>query len=226
MALAHSPKIATSGLVLALDAANPKSYPGSGTAWNDVSGNSNNGTLTNGPAFSSADGGSILLDGTDDYINGVHNSQLDTTGDITAEIWFQLTDTATDWVRVFGKGDSSHRTFGLWYNTGASKFLYQRYTGGTSVGINITVTVTLNTWFHMVGTSSGSSHVLYLNGKAIGSATNGLTALSSTDPYKIGYAGYHTYHQGNIANCKIYNRGLTAAEVLQNYNALKGRFGL
>lgn len=227
MGVNFNPKIVTSGLVLALDAANPKSYPGSGTTWSDVSGNSNHGTLTNGPTFSSADGGSILFDGTNDYINGVHNSQLDTTGDMTGEVWFQLTETASDWVRVLGKGDATNRTFGLWYNTGSSYFLYQRYGSSGNVGILHTSTVTLNTWWHMVGTSSGTSHVFYLNGKAIGSQTSGgSTFYSSTDPYRIGYAGFHTYHQGNIANCKIYNRGLTAAEVLQNYEALHGRFGL
>ncbi len=166
-----NPKIVTDGLVLALDAANSKSYPGSGTAWNDISGNSNNGTLTNGPTFSSADGGSILFDGTNDYINGVHNSQLDTTGDMTGEVWFQLTETASDWVRVLGKGDATNRTFGLWYNTGSSYFLYQRYGSSGNVGILHTSTVTLNTWWHMVGTSSGTSHVFYLNVNAIVSQT-------------------------------------------------------
>ena len=224
MGMNAGPDVVEDGLVLALDAGNTRSYPGSGTSWSDISGNSNNGTLTNGPTFSSDDGGSILLDGTNDYVNGVHNSQLDTTGDMTGACWFKINDTASDWVRVFGKGDTTNRTFGLWYNTGTGKFLFQRY-GGSGVSI-LSSTVALNTWWNMVGTSSGSSHVLYLNGEVVGSETDGSTILSSTEPYTIGYAGYHTYHKGNIAYCKIYNRGLTSAEVKQNFHALRGRFGL
>ena len=68
MGLSHSPRIVTNGLVLCVDAANPRSYPGAGTAWTDLSKQGNNGTLTNGPTFDSANGGSILLDGSDDYV--------------------------------------------------------------------------------------------------------------------------------------------------------------
>ena len=226
MSVAAGPDIVEDGLVLALDAGNIRSYPGSGSSWNDISGNSNNGTLTNGPTFSSADGGSILLDGTNDYVNGVHNSQLDTTGSMTGACWFKLTDTASDWVRVLGKGDSTNRTFGLWYNTGSNTFLYQRYGSSNSNVSTTSFTIALNTWWNIVGTSSGSSHILYLNGEAVSSGSTGSTFYSSTDPYAIGYAGIHSYHQGNVANCKIYNRALTSAEVKQNYNAIKSRFGL
>ena len=69
MALAHSPSIVTDGLALCLDGANVKSYPGSGTTWKDLSGKGNDGTLTNGPTFSSDDGGSILVDGSNDFIS-------------------------------------------------------------------------------------------------------------------------------------------------------------
>jgi len=68
MAFSYSPKIATDGLVLCLDAANNRSYPGSGTAWTDLSRGGNNGALTNGPTFNSANGGSIVFDGTNDYV--------------------------------------------------------------------------------------------------------------------------------------------------------------
>ena len=69
MAVLNGPGIITSGLISALDAADRNSYPGSGTTWTDISGNNNNGTLTNGPTFSSTNGGAIVLDGADDYIN-------------------------------------------------------------------------------------------------------------------------------------------------------------
>ena len=69
MAIFYNPRTITDGLVLCLDAANRKSYPGSGTTWTDLSGRGNTGTLTNGPTYSSANGGSIVFDGTDDIVN-------------------------------------------------------------------------------------------------------------------------------------------------------------
>ena len=86
--------------------------------------------------------------------------------------------------------------------------------------------VVLNTWYHMVGTSSGSNHTLYLNGVNVGTASNSSTFRSSTDPYKVGSFDGGFHHPGDVSNCRIYNRGLSEAEVKQNYNALKGRFGL
>ena len=225
MAFNYSPKIVTNGLVLYLDAANQSSYVSGSTAWNDLTRNGNNGTLTNGPTFSSANSGIIVLDGVDDFINGVNNSQVDLTGSMTVECWFRLTNTRADWVRVFGKGDSTNRTFGLWYNQTNSTFLYQRY-GTTNMNAQYDATVSLNTWYHMVGTSSGSSHVLYLNSVQRATSNMGTTFYSSTDPYKVGYGNIHTYHVGNVSNCRLYNRALTATEVQQNYNTLKGRFGL
>jgi hypothetical protein len=88
MAFFHSPRIVTDGLVLALDAANSLSYPGSGTTWTDLSGKGNNGTLVNGPTFDQANGGSIVFDGTDDYVN-LPDGLLSGTGDFTIIQWVQ-----------------------------------------------------------------------------------------------------------------------------------------
>ncbi len=70
------PDINENGLVLSLDAANYKSYTGSGTTWRDLSGNSNNGTLTNGPTFNAANMGAIVFDGTDDKVTISMNSSF------------------------------------------------------------------------------------------------------------------------------------------------------
>ena len=225
MGLAHSPSIVTDGLVLCLDAANTKSYPGSGTTWTDISGEGHDGTLTNGPTFSSNYGGNIVFDGSNDDVTGVHNSELNLRNDVTVECWFRRTGGRSDWVRIFGKGDSSNRTYGLWYNVPSSYFLYQRY-GPSSFNIMPSKSVASNTWYHMVGTSSGSNHTLYLNGVNVGTASNSSTFHSSTDPYKVGSHDGLYHHIGNVSNCRIYNRGLSEAEVKQNYNAHKGRFGL
>ena len=88
MAIKHSPRIVTDGLVLYLDAANTKSYPGSGTTWTDISGKSNNGTLTNGPTFDSGNKGTIVFDGSNDYVSetsGLSDSLLQ--GDWSISFW-------------------------------------------------------------------------------------------------------------------------------------------
>jgi hypothetical protein len=217
--------VVQSGLVLALDAGNTKSYPGSGTTWTDLSGNGNTGTLVNGPTYNSGNGGSLVFDGVDDFVNGVHNTQTNITGNITIECWFRLTNTRSDWVRIFGKGDSTNRTVGLWYNQAISAFLYQRF-GITNMNAQYNSTVSLNTWFHMVGTSSANNHILYLNTVQRATSSLGTTFASSTDPYKVGYGNIHTYHIGNVSNAKIYNRALSAAEIQQNFNATRSRFGI
>ena len=225
MALAHSPRIVRDGLVLYLDAANTKSYPGSGTTWTDISGKGYDGTLTNGPTFNSDYVGNIVFDGSNDFVTGVHNSELNLRNDVTVECWFRRTGSRSNWVRIFGKGNSSNRTYGLWYHVNNNYFLYQRY-GPSSFNVMPTKSVVLNTWYHMVGTSSGSNHTLYLNGVNVGTASNSSTFHSSTDPYKVGSFDDSYHHIGDVSNCRIYNRGLSEAEVKQNYNALKTRFGL
>jgi hypothetical protein len=227
MALSYSPRIVTDGLVLCLDAADKNSYPGTGTTWSDVSGNDNNGTLTNGPTFNSENGGSIVFDGSNDYVNGVHNSQLDITGNLSVECWFRVTANRSDYVRVFGKGNSTNRTYGLWYLQGSSgQFLYQKINGANTMNVLHSATVALNTWYHIMGTTNSNLHTLYINSIPVLSTTQTITGPSLTDPYTLGYGNVHTYHIGNISNCRLYNRALTATEIQQNYNATKSRYGL
>ena len=225
MATNYNPAIVTDGLVLCLDGANVKSYTGSGTTWKDISGEGHDGTLTNGPTFSSNYGGNIVFDGSNDFVTGVHNSELNLRNDVTVECWFRRTGGRSDWVRIMGKGGSSNRTYGLWYHVNSNYFLYQRY-GGSNMNNLLSKSVVLNTWYHMVGTSSGSAHTLYVNGVNMGTVSLSSTFHSTTDPYKVGYGNVHSTHIGNVSNCRIYNRGLSEAEVKQNYNAHKGRFGL
>ena len=225
MGLAHSPRIVRDGLVLYLDAANIKSYPGSGTTWTDISGKGYDGTLTNGPTFSSDNLGCIVFDGSNDRVDGVHNSELNLTQDLTVECWFRRTGGRRDWGRGFGKGDSSNRTYGLWYHVNSNYFLYQRY-GSGQFSVLSSEAVVLNAWYHLVGTSSGSTHTLYVNGVVKNTTTSSGTFHSSTDPYKVDSHDGLYHHIGDVSNCRIYNRGLSEAEVKQNYNAHKGRFGL
>jgi len=130
MAFSFSPRIVTDGLVLCLDAANPRSYPGSGTTWSDISRTGTNGTLVNGPTYSSANGGSIVFDGVNDYATTIRVPNMTTSSaeaSITYEYWvqptqniyslFTQTDNNTTW---FSPGSVN----GLQQNTG-----YKYYTG-------------------------------------------------------------------------------------------------
>ena len=162
MGTKYNPSAVRDGLLICVDPANLNSYSGSGiTARGLVSGIGAN--LVNGIGFSSANSGTFILDGSNDYINGDVTS-FDLTGDMSAEIWFNLSASAADWVRVIGKGDGSNRSFGFWYNAPTSVFLYQRYGAAGNVGTLYGSSVQTNTWYHAIVTSSGSTHKLYLNG--------------------------------------------------------------
>lgn len=232
MALFHSPRIVTNGLVLCLDAANTKSYPGTGTTWTDLSGNGNNGTLTNGPTFSSANGGSIVFDGVDDYVN-ISNATIGNFG------------TSTFSVSAWGKADSnSTGTRGLVskYNphsgNGTGWFLFfrdgqvwARITQDLSAPLEmsqITANVSGNLWYNFVVVRSATIFSLYSNGNLLQTnTTTNIIDCSSTGPLRVG-SGYSSgyYYLGTCSLAKIYNRALTAAEIQQNFNALRGRYGI
>jgi len=222
MGTKYNPRIVTNNLTSYLDAGNPRSYSGSGITVNGLIGGIG-GTLVNGIGFSSSNSGTFVLDGTNDYINE-DTTSFDLTGDLSAEVWFNLSATANDWVRVIGKGDASNRTFGFWYNTPAAAFLYQRFAASGNVSGNYSISIQTNTWYHVIVTSSGSTHKIYLNGLDIQTQTGAGPFLSSSSTLKVGYGEIHTYHNGRIGLYRIYNRALTAQEVLQNYNATKMRY--
>jgi hypothetical protein len=222
MGTKYNPSVVRNGLLICIDPANISSYSGTGfTARGLVSGIG--ATLVNGIGFSSSNSGTFILDGSNDYING-DTTSFDLTGDLSAEVWFNLSATANDWVRVIGKGDGSNRTFGFWYNTPSSAFLYQRYGASGNVSGVYSISIQTNTWYHVIVTSSGSTHKIYLNGLDIQTQTGSGPFLSSSSTLKVGFGEIHTYHNGRIGLYRIYNRALTPQEVLQNYNATKKRY--
>jgi len=230
MALAHSPKIITDGLVLALDAGNTKSYPGSGTTWTDLSGNGNNGTLTNGPTYSSDDSGSIVFDGVNDYVN---LGDLDLPAPFTLSIWFKGNTTQSKpYCGLLNK--SSSGSFGAWGLYGDVNSSYVRFgfvnTSNSQTEISNTNfnDIKANTWVNYVGTYDFSNLRLYRNGIEIASAVETTTPTSTNDTASIGYRvalSGNTY-AGLVSSVKIYNRALTASEIQQNFNALRGRFSI
>jgi hypothetical protein len=221
MALSHGPPIVTNGLVLALDAADRNSYPGSGTTWTDLSGNGNTGTLTNGPTYSSANSGSIVFDGTNDYI------QTPITGtytQISFDFWGFFDDvtlsTTSRNESAFGDWNSNRVHFGTRWSVG----MHYNVNG---VWQTIPSTNLRYGWNHysLIYNTVSDQKLVYLNGiLSFSAVTNGSMVLGD---FKLGVAtNLNAYYRGNISNFKAYNRALTAAEVSQNYNSFKSRYGL
>ena len=214
----YMPDIVRNGLVLNLDAGEPSSYPGSGTTWTDLSGNGNNGTLTNGPTYSSSNGGSIVFDGTNDYAPiGTSGFPFGSSaGTLSALVRTNTTSSGFRWIISYGNPAAGQSRF-----IGINGTTY--YFGG--YGDDITASgVPLNTWVNMVGVYSGTTASMYINGVLV----SGPTAKSWNTVANNAQIGRQTspaeYWSGDIAQVSIYNRALTAAEIQQNYNALKGRF--
>jgi len=240
MSTNYSPKIVTSGLVLCLDASNGKSYPGSGTTWTDISRTGNNGTLTNGPTFNSANRGSIVFDGVDD--NVLLGDVLDLgTNDLTINVWAYKTAAPSSDQHMVSKARAAAQNYRYaFYYTSAQKLgVFIQGNGGADILPSGNTTISLNTWHMatMVATRS-SSIKIYLNGiqeTLTGTATisqwNGLD-FQSNNPFRIGcYTSSDNttpnfIFTGRIAMAQVYFRSLSDAEILQNYNATKKRFGL
>lgn len=225
MSYYNGPTIVNRGLVLALDAANTKSYPSSGTTWYDLSGRNNSHTLVNGPTYGTAGLGNILMDGVDDYTEGSTDVLL--SGDYTLEVGFRRTSSRGDWVRIFGhSNDSSLRFWGIWLPSSYDNILWQSYTGGGQYYLG-SYSFALNSDYVISFSNSSTTGTGYVNGTLLGSgATGAIDYTSNSSKIRLGYAGFHTYHVGPVYFARIYNRALSASEVLQNYNASKKRYGL
>ena len=221
MAFNYSPKTVTDGLIFTVDAANKKSYPGSGTTWTDLAGN-NNGTLTNGPTFNSGDGGSIDFDGTNDYVV----TQLTCGTTFTWSVWFNADAVSSGYQNIMAIQNPSYMLMLLDDNTTSMGFWSSDGLGGGSLNMD---SISANTWYNAVfvreGNSTTNGYKTYLNGVFKGQANTG-TWSSSDNVWLAGRDAQPQYYNGRISNAKIYNRALTSAEVTQNYNAIKGRFGL
>jgi hypothetical protein len=230
MATIGGSDIVRSGLVLNLDAASRRSYPGSGTTWNDVSGLNNNGTLINGPTFSSANGGSIVFDGTNDYVDTVTASSGSATSSYTFSTWFNpATTTSLSLQRgVDGLGN------GWSLLAGSDSNLYRVgvvTTLPTVVGsiVSSTFQVMINQWVNVTGVwNAGVSLSLYINGSLNNSSNiTGTSLRTSTVGWTLGRLTTTGFTpQLSVASAQVYNRVLSPSEVLQNYNAQKSRFGL
>jgi hypothetical protein len=236
-----TPVYNTNGLVLNLDAGNANSYPGTGTTWFDLAAG-NNGTLVNGPTYDTTNGGSILFDGVNDYVDLGSNFRFNDS-DITYDFWFKVTDNSDVYHEIITLGSSNQsNSISLW------KFRSGSNSGKVFANINIvgfTQTLAtsqltgadiLNTIVNYTAVFKKESGVyklyLYRNGILDASTTSNVTSYNmnnwSNFEARIG-SGSSTFPElwkGNIYSGKVYNRSLSSTEVLQNFNNTRGRFGL
>jgi hypothetical protein len=225
MATNYNFSIVRDGLVMYLDAANSKSYPGSGTTITDLSRNGNNGTLTNGPTFSNTNGGTIVFDGTNDHILMADNNAFDFgTGDFAVEIWVYFnTLSGAPTLFLFRTYYTGNNGF-LFYITAAGALSV--YTTGTfSEGV---ASVGINRWQHLVFTRISGTSYLY-NNTVLRDSRAFTFNISVNNSVVIGYDTQYNNDplNGRVGSARIYSgKGLTASQVLQNYNATKKRFGL
>jgi hypothetical protein len=209
--------IVTDGLVLNLDAGFTPSYPRSGTTWYDVSG-SNNGTLTNGPTFNSGDGGGIVFDGVDDYVD--IGSNISNYEVFTTSFWINYNFFDSSWRSPLGDNSQVYSYHVLYLGGYIYVGFSSNYSGSPYAGVNHG-TINTGTWYNFVITKNSSNLVsFYKNGTLLGTESK----AGGTNINKIG-EGY-VPDNALISLVQFYNRALTATEVLQNYNAQKGRFGL
>ena len=215
--------VVTTGLQVYLDAGNASSYSGSGTAWNDLSGNSRNGTLTNGPTYSATNGGSIVFDGSNDFVQ--------CTGSLTV-----TAATFVTWIRRNGnQGQFDGILFSRGTNVTGMDFQVSNQIGytwndaGNTYGWQSGLIVPDATWCMIAVSVTSTAATAYLcQTSGITTSTNTVSHTSSLiDDIKIARDEFSTrYFTGNIAIAQLYNIALSAEQIAQNFAADRGRFGV
>jgi len=226
MGVGYNPRIVTDGLVLCLDAANKRSYPGSGTTWIDKVGG-NDGTLTNGPTFSGDNGGILVFDGTDDYVN-----VNDPDGYFTRSGSDDLT--LSCWIKPITK--SGYQTLiGNPQNTlSAANFNYLLYRHATDGSVQLhglnqnksSFIPVANEWTYIAATVKSNTYRLYADSILV-QQVSGFTYRVGFSTGRLSLCAYvngYDHYRGSLSNASIYHRALSAKEILQNYEATKGRY--
>jgi hypothetical protein len=234
MSLSHSPSLILPGLVLCLDAANSKSYPGSGTTWTDLSGNGNNGTLVNGVGYSGDNLGSLSFDGVDD--RGTFTSPITSSSPQTYEVWVKAipSNTADGGFGYVLHNNSAAVIIGSAYmgigyagGTLQTREIFAFFNGAwNNMGTGVIADTT--TVRQIVLTWNGTTQIAYVDGVQRVSQALSTTPQNFSTTTSFGDFRDSTFRPivGDIYSIKVYNRALTAQEIQQNFNALKGRFGL
>jgi hypothetical protein len=225
MATRYNSKIVSDGLVLYIDAGNSLSYPGSGTTWADLSGQGNTGTLTNGPTFNSGNGGSIVFDGSNDYVAVSHNTTLNANLSMTLSAWVNISTFVTD-SSIFGKGSTTSGQGGYDFRINSNTQLNLVKYFVVDQTVTLSTPLTTGTWYNITVVQSSTKVDYFVNGSNVGTFNNSSAYQTNTAELRVGRDRSTIYTSANIAQVYKYNKILTSDEVLQNYNATKSRFGL
>ena len=226
----QAPAIVTNGLKLYLDAANPTSYSRSGSEWKDVSGNSNHATLINNPTFNSGNGGSIYTNGTNQYVISSYVGSA--TDSYTYSAWFKNDNySESKYLLTRGRdGEGNGWSLQVQITTGGIATAAVVPTVPSTVGILVsgTTQIALNTWYNITAVwTAGQSIKIYVNGVLEGTTnTTGTSLRTSSSGWVIGSVATSTFTSGNNAVAQVYNRALSDAEIMTNFNSVKSRFGL
>ena len=236
------PNTIIDGLLLYVDAANPKSYPGNGTIWSDISKTGDNGTLVNGPTFDSANNGSIVFDGVDDYVNFSELTPANTLNTFSFGLWFSPAITITPGslatfsmlMEAQDQRFASSRPDNYIYFLTNGELLFATFTPTNNV-VSLQTTWSSDEWYQVFCTYEPitGEKKLFINGELENSVT-GVTGNYFNTFTHFGLGAYNApsifsptnAFNGNISNFKIYNRTLSDEEILQNYNATRSRFGI
>jgi hypothetical protein len=226
MSIIDGPRIPTSGLIFYLDAANTRSYPGSGTTWTDLSGNGNTGTLTNGPTYNSANNGSIVFDGVNDY--AITSASVGTVSATTFLVWLKRNGSQPFFTGIlFNRTPSVN---GLNFYDTTNNIGYHWADAISTYNWNSGLTVPNAVWCMCAISISSTSATAYLcQSSGITSATNSVSHASLTlGIFNVGLdpGSSSRIFNGSISSTMIYNRALSTAEIAQNFNALRGRYGI
>lgn len=232
MSIGYNPKIVMNGLVFCLDAANRKSYPGSGTTWSELK-SKVTGTLTNGPTYSSTNNGAIVLDGVNDYVTfGSSFTTLDLT-DKSLQCWIKKTGSGLGKGIIdkdFDNGAPNYGGWGFWIQSN-NKLWWWNHANLDLLddGPN---TISTTTWTNVAVTYDNTSKTanFYINGVLNSSKTNAsiVEKSSGSSLLVVGSTrdGSAFYFDGSISLILGYNRLLSAAEIQQNYESSRGRYSL
>lgn len=218
MSTIGGPNIVDSGLILELDAGNIKSYQSGSTTWFDKSGNANNGTLINGPTFDTGSLGLIAFDGVNDYVNLATSTINLSVWSVNVTLYYYYNSKTYEFFLGNTVADSSGKIL-------LSFSSYISFRNTSYYNFNVPSSEISNKYSNLQFTSNGTNILLYVNGIYRSTVTPASTLLPVTI---IGNAWSDLVWTSkfNLGEIKIYNRALTAQEVLQNYNATRTRFGL
>jgi hypothetical protein len=215
-------QIVTNGLIASLDAADKNSYPGSGNTWTDLSTNSNPSTLFNSPTYTSAFGGGITFNGTTQSATSADTIAIPGTVSVCAWVRHNTVPSAIQRYVTINGETAVIRHDGTLYAAGT--FLFYITTSGTTKFLPSPGQITINTNYYFCGTWDGQFMRAYKNGIQINIAQPGGTMATTNQIYSVTSNGECL--NGTIFGTQIYNRALSASEILQNYESQKSRFGL